>query len=208
MLYEVEVDCRIARHTHLSALHELDREESPWGIKKYPIIAESKGEAIELALDNYHLTVPIKVLDDFDIYTFAYDLKYKVTYHDYAAVIDAQTLADVTNDSCKFRMTLGRAMYPMGTYDQIDVYSDNSENFSFTVVHSSSVRNKEVKRQAEELKIRVGLGEITQEESLRLESILNHSNRPYVKGVERHGTGQEMSVSIGSQEGIYYAIHT
>jgi len=209
MLYEVEVDCRIVLNMSVESLHELDREESPWGIYKYPIVADSKEEAKEYALDRYHSTIPIKVLDDFDIYTEAYELKYVVKIHDYGAMLKAQELADETGDSCKFKVTMARAMNPFGIYDLIDVYADTDDNHCFTIVHTSSVLVAACAKKARELRYQVTMGEITQQEALTLEREEMHKARGYVRGVVRHGAGkQEWNIDLSPQEGIYYAIHT
>lgn len=208
MLYEVEVDCRIDFVISVNGLHEEDKRERPWGIRRIPVIAENKEEAKEKALNKYHRTNPIKVLEHFDIRVEAYELSYKLVIDNYTDVLDAQTLADATGDSCKFRATLNRAMQPFSIYDQITVFTDDKDNFSFRVIHSSSVLLSEKCKKFGELEHKVEQGLISREEADTKKGVLEESCRPYVKGVDRHGTGQEMSVSIGSQEGIYYAIHT
>ena len=48
-------------------LHPVDKEDNPVSENVYTIAASSVAEAIALALDEFHSTVPIKVLDDFVI---------------------------------------------------------------------------------------------------------------------------------------------
>ena len=49
--------------------HPIDQDEDPTGEQVYTIRAASPEEAAERALDEFHSTVPIKVLDDFEITT-------------------------------------------------------------------------------------------------------------------------------------------
>ena len=44
-----------------------DQEDDPTGTRDYRVDADRPEDAIELALDIFHSTVPIKVLDDFEI---------------------------------------------------------------------------------------------------------------------------------------------
>lgn len=48
-------------------LHQLDADEVKVGSTIYRVEAENEEEAKEAALDEYHFSNPIKVLDDFDI---------------------------------------------------------------------------------------------------------------------------------------------
>ena len=50
-------------------LHPDDQEEAPRGDHKFVLTAESPDKAIDQALDVFHSTQPIKVLDDFEIDT-------------------------------------------------------------------------------------------------------------------------------------------
>jgi hypothetical protein len=48
-------------------LHPDDEQDNPEGEHHYKVEADDRSDAVELALDRFHDSVPIKVLDDFEI---------------------------------------------------------------------------------------------------------------------------------------------
>lgn len=61
--YNVEVTVK----ANTLSLHPVDEECNPCGSYKYMLEAQDEDSAKERALDSFHNTIPIKVLEDFDI---------------------------------------------------------------------------------------------------------------------------------------------
>ena len=206
-IFEVEIYTSISPTTTLEKLHTLDREQKPWGSYKYPVVAKNIVEAKEKGLDIYHSTVPIKVLENFDITTYAFKLARVLTIHDVDEFLEAMAFAKETGDAAGFLETFTRAIRPGGAMDKSDMYPDRNEgNKSFYLNHWSSVQKKNVEKEGEELKLKVKMGEMSQSEANKRSKDLKVQY--YSMGLELHGYGRSLSVSLDSRSTPYYSIHT